>query len=127
MQAPSHLSDTASVSACPLGHPSVRNTLFGNIPPQFRADLLAVLGQLAWQGALQHSGDVPVSDEGVGSSWGLGSHPETTHPAHLVTMDSNEVDAARLAVLLNAVAGVVGGGAGGRIHEALVVSWTQMR
>ena len=105
---------------------SVQNALFGNIPPQFRADMAAILNQLSQQVPPHNSGDVPVSDERAGPSKGVESQseaavPEVELPVR-VSMDTNEIDAARLSVLLNAVAGMVGGGAGGGVHEAPVVS-----
>ena len=115
---------SVSVSACCTS--SVRSTLFGRTPPQFRAELSGLLDQLA----LLHSGDVPVSDEGAEPTREVESQLEVTHPKeacpHLMSMDCSEIDAAQLTVLLNAVAGLVGGGAGGGaeggIHEAFVVS-----
>lgn len=88
--------------------------------------MAAILGQLAQQVVPQHSGDVPVMDEGAGPSQEVGSQSEAAAPEVecplRVSMDTNEMDAARLSVLLNAVAGIVGGGAGGGVYEAPVVS-----
>lgn len=113
---------SASVSVCCTS--SVRSALFGSTPPQFRADLSGLLDRLA----LLHSGDVPASDEGAEPApREVESQLEVARPkeacSHLVSMDCSEVDAAQLTVLLNAVAGLVGGGAGRGIHEAPVVSW----
>lgn len=86
----------------------------------------AVLSRLAQQAAPQHSKDVPVSDEGAGPSRELESQLEVAPPEeeclHRISMDNSEMDAAHLSVLLNAVAGMVGGGTGGGTHEAPVVS-----